>query len=164
MRDWALKKLVGCCGTVAASPAQIAYLVFHLHHENCLLVCVLGFDVIHQRCEGAAICFQCLLSQGGEYFQFVAFSRDCSWKASGVLFDPSRSVVGESVLPRSKPEQDEMHLLLTSYIDPVVENLKVKMAFCRLCLLPGDGHQDGVDVQFGQARENGVCLCCCPGR
>jgi len=151
------KETVCGVGAIAAT-AEVADFVFDLDHEDGLLILILLADVLHESGEGVGVAFEGILTKGRKDFELGSVGGDSSWEALCVLLDPGRRVAGETVLPTAEPEDYEMEMLLVRDVDPVVEDAEVEGSLGGLDLLPGDGHEDCVDVQLGDAGEDGVCL------
>jgi hypothetical protein len=55
-------------------------------------------------------------------------------------------------------------MLSSCLLDPMVQNRKVKLPFGRFHLLPGNGHQHGVDVSTRDPWQNAIGLRVCSRR
>ena len=158
-------KLRVCLRAAVSSRTEIANLVLDLHHQDSLLLAIYLAEMFHQRRKCPAVRAECLSSEGGEDLKWRAILGLCARETIGIGLDPDGRVFREGVFPASEPQRDQMKIELAGDIDPVIQNVEVEMTFSGFNLLPGNRHQDRIQVHARHVRQNGVRLrrCSCRG-
>jgi hypothetical protein len=129
-------------------------------YENVREICIFFADMIHQCRKSCAVKLECVRPECRQNLKRLAVGRDGSWKAFRILLDPERSIVGEGILPASKPQKDKVKMLLARDTDPVIEKGEVKLALRRLDLSLGYRYESCVDMQLRELWKDDVGLFC----
>jgi hypothetical protein len=153
-----LEELIGGRGAIASAASQVSHFVFHLDHQNGLLVRVRIPNMAHQGGKGPGITAKGLLTERGEDLQRQALGRNRPRKSSRVGSDPLGRIVGERIFPASEPEQHQVKMLPSRHSHPVIQEGKVERTFFRFDVLPGNRHQHRIEMHPRQLGENVVGL------
>jgi hypothetical protein len=140
------------------------HLVLDLDHQDRVARAVDLTQVLHQRREGPRVRDAPRVREGRQRFDGLS-GRDLGARKPGrVAFDPAGRIAGHAVLPAAKPQQHRVQVLLPQLRQQPVDRGPVEPTFGGLDLLPGDRHQQGVDVQRRQPRPGRVQRCRRRGR
>ena len=123
-------------------------LVFHLHHDDSILLAVSLCEMFHQ----FGVCFfvglKYVRRESRCYLERFSVCCHGSWKALGVSFEPLRCIAAHGVLPCPKPQEHYFEVVLSGLMDDFVYEREVECAFNGLEQLPVSRHEDGVEAKF----------------
>ena len=95
-------------------------------------------------------------AEGREAFGASAVAGEYAGEAVGVGLDPGGDIAGVGVLPRAKPEDDELEVVSACSFEEAVDCLEIEFAFFGFDGLPGDGEQYGVEMHCREPRPDGL--------
>ncbi|OPZ23726.1 MAG: hypothetical protein BWZ02_03111 [Lentisphaerae bacterium ADurb.BinA184] len=154
-RDGAGECTFGGRATVARGPED-ARLVLDLHHEHGVVAPVHLADARHDGGEGAGVAAGRLVAEYGQGGCPFAGLRLRAGEAFEVRLDPRRGVAGNGVLQGAEPEEDQPHAPPSRAGDQPVQECEVEPSLLGFDQFPVEGRQDGVELERGEAVEDGL--------
>src|SRR5208282_495441 len=92
------------------------------------------------------------VAKGGEDVQGLAGAVFYPWVALRVGLHPVRLVGRFTVLPASKPQNNQAQVILLGALDAIVHGSEIEAAFLRLDEFPRNDRQDSIEISLRQAR------------
>ena len=61
----------------------------------------------------------------------------------------------QAIFPTAHPEEDEAHVVIAGECDLIIDHREIENAFLGLDEIPRDDAEDGIEIRFGEAGDDG---------
>ncbi len=142
-------------GTIVPRLGNHPDFILHLNHHDGVLLPVDYAEVLHESGECLCVGISVFIAERSKNLDGSAVFGPCTRKPLLIRLDPGGRIARHAVLPRTKPQDDDLQVILARRSDEVVDERKIKFPFLRFDELPVHRHQNRIHVHRFQLRPDG---------
>src|SRR2546423_5948252 len=124
--------------------------ILDLEQNHRSLVPIHLLQMVKQRANSPFISLECSLAMRRQHWQSKPIGRDSPPESLRLQLHPTWRIFHSSILPGTKPEQNQLEAMFPRSGNHIIDNRKVKGPFCRLDLLPIHRNLSSIGVHANQ--------------